>query len=201
MRSILPFDEINKLTADIRERFKRKEHIDREDILDEMLDLFLLTYATANDVTGEDLSYRYDPPVAEVMESVDEEVAGKTWRERTEEYLDELDKEAASAGTGEATSADYQRIAENLVRIVETESHRIANESALRTAGKAGATKKKWITMMDDRVRDNHQFLEGQTVPYDADFYSPDGDRARAPGLFAMPENNINCRCELRFEK
>ena len=261
MRSILPFDDINRLTADIRERFKRKEKIDIEDILDEMLDLFLLTYANANRVTGEDLQYEYEPQIAEVMETVNEVIAGKTWTQRTEEYLDEY---ASAEGSGQTGSTEIsqsanaaigngvtrtgsgrtestappvytgrifesnvttlrseefpesnrsekakgsktvdpgQRIADDLVRIIETESHRIANESALKTAGKAGATKKKWVTMLDEKVRSNHQFLEGQSVPYDADFYTPDGDHARAPGLFALPENNINCRCELKFEK
>ena len=218
MRSILPFDEINRLNADIRERLKNKEQVSRIDILDEMLDLFLLTYATANRVTGESLSYEYEPTLDEVMSVVDKEVAGKTWRERTEEYLDEY---ASAEGSEQTASTDVsgsvnaaignaerkeqtnpsERIANDLVRIIETESHRIANESALNTAGKAGATKKKWVTMMDDKVRDNHAFLEGQVIPYDADFYTPDGDHARAPGLFTLPENCINCRCELTFEK
>ena len=218
MRSVLPFDEINQLTEEIRSRFKERKRIDREDIIDEMLDLFLLTYANANRVTGESLSYEYEPPLDEVLSVVDKEVAGKTWRERAEEYLDEY---ASAEGSGQTASTEvsesvnaaignaerkeptdtWERITNDLVRIIETESHRIANESALNTAGKAGATKKKWVTMMDDKVRDNHQFLEGQVIPYDADFYTPDGDHARAPGLFALPENCINCRCELTFEK
>lgn len=181
MRSILPFDEINRLNASIRQRFRRKEHI--EDILDEMLDLFLLTYANASEVTGESLDFKYEPPLQEVMDAVDEVIAGKTWRERTEDYLE-------NGGS-----------ADDLIRIVETESHRIANEAALNTAKRGGATKKKWVTMLDDKVRDTHEYLEGQSVPFDADFYTFDGDHAKAPGLFMLPENNINCRCELKFEK
>ena len=218
MRSVLPFDEINQLNESIRKRFKDKEQIEPEDILDEMLDLFLLTYATANRVTGENLDYEYEPTTEEVMETVNKTVAGETWRQRAEEYLDEYVNAEGSGQTASATvsqsvnaavgkteskgTADAARsIAEDLVRIVDTESHRIANEAALNTAGKAGATKKKWVTMLDDKVRDTHIYLEGQTVPYDADFYTYDGDHARAPGLFALPENNINCRCELIFEK
>ena len=181
MRSILPFDEINRLNASIRQRFRRKEHI--EVILDEMLDLFLLTYANASEVTGESLDFKYEPPLQEVMDAVDEVIAGKTWRERTEDYLE-------NGGS-----------ADDLIRIVETESHRIANEAALNTAKRGGATKKKWVTMLDDKVRDTHEYLEGQSVPFDADFYTFDGDHAKAPGLFMLPENNINCRCELKFEK
>ena len=218
MRSVLPFDEINQLNESIRKRFKDKEQIEPEDILDEMLDLFLLTYATANRVTGESLDYEYEPTTEEVMETVNKTVAGETWRQRAEEYLDEYVNAEGSGQTASAvvsqsvnaaagkteskgTSDAARSIAEDLVRIVDTESHRIANEAALKTAGKAGATNKKWVTMLDEKVRDTHAYLEGQTVPYDADFYTYDGDHARAPGLFTLPENNINCRCELQFTK
>ena len=183
MRSILPLDEINQLNESIRERFKKNEPPNAEDLLDDLFYLFLIAYATANRVTGESLDYEYEPPIEEVMETVNEVVAGETWTERVENYL----KNGGSA--------------DDIVRIVETESHRIANEAALKTAGKAGATHKKWVTMLDEKVRDTHAYLEGQTVPYDADFYTYDGDHARAPGLFTLPENNINCRCELQFTK
>ena len=88
---------------------------------------------------------------------------------------------------------------DDLIRIVETEVHRDANEAALSTAKRAGATKKTWITMMDEKVRDTHQYLEMMSVGINEDFYTYDGDHAPAPGLFSLPENNINCRCELVF--
>ena len=54
---------------------------------------------------------------------------------------------------------------------------------------------KRWQTMMDDRVRDTHSYLEGMEVPYNEDFWTYDSDHAPAPGMFNRPENNINCRC------
>jgi SPP1 gp7 family putative phage head morphogenesis protein len=115
------------------------------------------------------------------MKVVDAKVAGKTWRERVEDYF-------SNGGTG----ADIARIA-------DTEMHRIANTAALDTAKRAGARNKTWITMLDDRVRDTHDYLEGQTVSIDDDFYTYDGDHASAPGLFSFASNNVNCRCELLF--
>ena len=53
--------------------------------------------------------------------------------------------------------------------------------------------------MADERVRDTHSYLELETVGIDDDFYTYDGDHAPYPGLFALPENNINCRCEILF--
>ena len=185
MASILPMDELNRFDEEIRQRFGDTQLADRqeeeEDIIDELLDLFLLAYAMGNSVTNENLSSNYQPSVDEVMSVVDAKVAGEAWRERVEDYF-------ANGGTG----AD-------LARIADTEMHRIANTAALDTAKRAGARSKTWVTMMDDRVRDTHDYLEGETVDIDDDFYTYDGDHASAPGLFSLAQNNVNCRCELLF--
>lgn len=181
--SILPFDELNSFEASLRERFAdgKLAKEDEEDIIDEMLDLFLLAYAQGNSVTNANLSSDWMPPVDEVMRVVDAKVADKTWRERVEEYF-------SSGGS-----------VDDIVRIAETETHRDANTAALDTAKKVGAKSKTWITMMDDRVRETHDYLEGMTVSIDDDFYTYDGDHASAPGLFTLPQNNVSCRCELIF--
>ena len=187
MRSVLPFDELNKFVTvtlpahfDASGRIKSKK--DEEDIIDELLDLFLLAYALGNDVTNASLSSDWKPTLDEVMQTVDKEVAGKTWRERVEDYF------ANGGSVGD------------IVRIAETETHRDANEAALNTAIHGGASSKTWVTMLDERVRLQHDFMEGQTVPIDAYFYAPDGSKALYPGGFGVPEQDCNCRCELMFE-
>ena len=188
MASILPFDELNSFTLRLRAMFpdgklpsREEARGEEEDIIDEMLDLFLLAYAQGNTVTGKNLSFDWIPTVEDAMEVVDKEVAGKTWKTRVEEYF-------SSGGS-----------VDDLIRIAETETHRDANESALATAKKAGATRKTWLTMMDEKVRDTHSYLEMMTVGINEDFYTYDGDHASAPGLFELAENNVNCRCELVF--
>lgn len=184
MTSILPFDELNAFEFQIKERFGRdplKEDA-YEDTIDELLDLFLLSYAQATAITNDRLSYNWQPTLDDVAKTLDEKVAGKNWKERVEEYF-------ASGGN-----------ADDIVRIAETESHRIANTAALDTARKAGAKTKTWVTMLDDKVRDTHSPLEGVSAPIDGEFVTWDGDRAQAPGLFSLPQNNVNCRCELLFE-
>ena len=188
MASILPFDELNNFIDRLKARFpdgklppQNEAKEEEEDIIDEMLDLFLLAYAMGNNVTNANLSSEWTPSLDEAMEVVDERISGKTWKERVEDYF-------ASGGS-----------VDDLIRIAETETHRDANESALKTAKKAGATRKTWATMLDDRVRETHDYLEGVTVGIDDEFITFDGDRAVAPGMFALPENNIRCRCELVF--
>lgn len=185
MASILPFDELNRLSDGIRQRYGKEplpqSREEEEDIIDELLDLFLLAYAQGNEVTNANLASDWMPPVDEVMRVVDKSIAGKTWRERVEEYFD-------NGGT-----------VDDIVRIAETESHRIANTSALDTARHGGATKKTWVTMMDDRVRTDHDYLEGTTIGIDEEFYTWQGYHAPAPSMFGVPEEDCNCRCELIF--
>lgn len=190
MASILPFDELNSLEDRLKAMFPDGKLVNADgnfvksdlyDVIDMMLDLFLLAYAQGNSVTNANLSSDWTPTVDDAMEVVDAKVAGKTWRERAEEYF-------ANGGS-----------VDDLVRIAETETHRDANTAALDTAKKAGAKNKTWLTMMDDKVRESHDYLLGQTVGIDEDFYTYDGDHASAPGLFELAENNVNCRCELMF--
>lgn len=185
MASILPMDELNRLDAQLRERFgyeplPQDKTVMRE-VEDWLLDLFLFAYAMGNEVTNANLSSDYTPTMDDVMSVVDAEVAGKTWRDRVEEYF-------SNGGTG----ADISRIA-------DTETHRIANTAAIGTARRAGAKTKTWVTMLDDKVRETHDYLEGVTVGIDDEFITYDGDRATAPGLFTLASNNVNCRCELLF--
>ena len=186
MASILPFDELNSLTARLQEQFpdgklKMQDLGLLEDVLDMMLDLFLLAYAQGNEVTNNNLGFDWNPTVDDVDAVVNKKVAGKTWKERVEEYF-------SSGGS-----------VDDLIRIAETETHRDANESALKTATKAGAKTKTWVTMMDDKVREDHDYLLGQTVGINEDFYTWQGYHAPAPGMFGIPEEDINCRCELVF--
>ena len=183
MVSILPFDELNALVVRFQQRFPDKvlTKEDEEDIIDEMLDLFLLAYAMGNTVTNDNLNFGWNPTANDVNAVVNKKVAGKTWRERAEEYF-------SNGGT-----------VDDLIRIAETETHRDANEAALATAKKAGAKFKTWSTVLDDKVRSTHEYLEGMTVGINEEFYTYDGDHAFAPGMFDLAENNVNCRCELLF--
>ena len=188
MASILPFDELNSFTESLRNRFygvtnisERKD--EQDDIIDEMLDLFLLAYAMGNEVTNDNLDFGWEPTVEEVMDTVNAEVANKTWRERVEGYF-------SSGGT-----------VDDLVRIAETETHRITNSAALDTAKKAGAKTKTWHCMMLPTSRDTHVYLDGVTAPIDGEFYSFNGGSTQFPGQWGIAEEDVNCLCWLSFSK
>ena len=183
--TILPIDEINALEDKLKPHFeddgkgKIKSRQDAEDIIDELLDLFLLSYANGATATNTELGTAVMPPVDAVDAAVYRPVAGETWRDRVMGYYE-------SGGT----LYDIRRIA-------ETDATRIYNQGAVDAVVANGATgvSKRWRTMNDDRVRDTHDYLEGMVVPFDERFYTYDNDSAMFPGDFEFPENNIGCRC------
>lgn len=185
-RRILPIDELNVIQARLTIHFDKNGRIksreDCEEIIDELLALFLLAYANGVDEINEQFGTAIAPSAQELQAIVYAPVDGATWRDRVLAWY-------AAGGT-----------IDEIMRIAETEAHRIGNTAEYETAVKAGATKKKWLTMLDDRVRDTHVYLESVSVPIDAEFYTFDGDHAPAPGLFQKADNNVGCRCELEFE-
>lgn len=181
---LMPFDELNALKATLPQHFedgKIRSRQDAEDIIDELLDLFLLAYANGVTDTNETLGSDIRPSLETVMETVDRQVAGQTWRERVIGYWE-------SGGT----QADIMRIA-------ETEAHRDSNEAAYLTAREAGATEKVWHCMMLPTSRDTHIYLNNVSAPIDGEFYTFNGDKAQFPGQFGIAEEDCGCLCYVTY--
>lgn len=184
-RTLMPFDEINALREEltygqyVREDGKVGYTKTREEIEDTIETILILSYIygtkAANDMLGTDFS----PDVAKMDASINKRVAGKTWRERVRDYVD-------NGGS-----------VEEIVRVADTESHRDTNEGIFDVAVEGGAQYKTWETMLDNRVRESHEELQGQTVPINDVFVTWDGHEARYPGDFDTAELNANCRCYL----
>jgi len=184
MSRILPLDELNVLirkyeTSSPDTPISRLYDLD--DIIDDLLDLFLLAIANGvvsiNDQFGTD----YQPGAEQIENVIYKKIDGLTWKDRVTDWYN-------NGGTG------Y-----DIARIAETESHRIGNDMAFQAAKEAGATKKTWLTMLDERVRDTHFYLESISVGIEDDFYTYDNDHAPYPGAFGRAENNIGCRCEIAY--
>ena len=178
---LMPFDEINRLENELSVYFedgKIRSKVDLDDIIEDMFGVFLLSYYRGVATVNPD----YKPTLREVKETIDDEVQGKTWRERMREHYEQG-----------GTIAD-------VTRIIETEAHRDANTAAYEAAKKAGCTTKTWHTMLDDKVRDSHRYLQGVTIPIDAEFYSAYGGHTMFPGQWGIAEEDCNCRCWLTYK-
>ena len=190
--NLMPYDELNTFkamvteykTATLTNDEQARLRLDIEDYIEFLL---IEAYVYGNVQAMQDLGLLDLDPKDLVDEDtmqrvINEKIADKTYKQRIEEYLDAED----------STVEDFTRVA-------ETDATRVYNAGVV-DGGKASGVQgvmKQWVTMEDEKVRSTHEYLQSMTVPLDSDFYSWDGDHARAPGLFTLPENNINCRCTL----
>lgn len=193
--TILPMDEINAMEDRLKVHFeevdapdaegsstekprrKIKSREDAEDIIDELLDLFLLSYAMGVDSVGAE-----QPPLETVEETIYKQIDGKTWVDRVWDYYD--------------SGGDLYDIA----RIAATEAHRDANAAAYEAARRTGKQTKVWNCMMLKDSRDDHVWLNGVSAPIDGYFYAPGGERTLYPGEWGVPEQDCNCLCWLTYE-
>lgn len=186
MKSRLPIDELNALEKSLARHFDANGHIksrkDCDDIIDELLDLYLLTLAEAIESVNEQFGTSIEMLPQEVQETVYKAIDGATWHDRVLAWYE-------TGGT-----------LQDIMRIADTETHRISNEAAFDTAVKAGATEKTWICQMLPTSRDTHIWLNGTTVPIDGYFYSYMGGKTQFPGQWGIAEEDINCQCELEFK-
>lgn len=156
--------------------------------------LYMLGYNTATEEVGQQIAedvkpflpIDYDDLSDEQKQVADEAIYkkfdNKNFIDRVSEY----------AELGEAS---------NIIRVVETDGNRIYNTGGMSGAKASGAKFKTWNTMLDDKVRDTHDYLEGITVPIQDKFVTYDGDEAMTPGGFGNVQNNARCRCFLTFGK
>lgn len=90
-------------------------------------------------------------------------------------------------------------------RLVRTELSTALNTARYEALQDTGATKLRWVTARDRRVRGskphdtaNHIAMDGVVIPMGGVFITPSGSAMRFPGdrsLRAKPEDIINCRC------
>ena len=157
-----------------------------DEAIDDALSLLIKAYKDGCDYFGYLFAFDF-VDIEKMNESVYFKIDGKDFADRLREYYNNNDFESFN-------------------RVILTEYHRNYNQGSLDTATRyqtetGEVIYKQWVTMMDERVRDTHDYLEGKRVPLDELFYTFDGDSALMPGGFYKPENNINCRCVLRFSK
>ena len=87
-------------------------------------------------------------------------------------------------------------------RIVWTESHRCKEQAQLeamqKLQEKGVEAKRRWVATLDEKTRDTHRALDGQTEDKDGYFHIR-GLRTKGPGMFGVASEDCNCRCTTIF--
>ena len=181
---LLAMDELNLLTATSYYTADSENMVSRivqvtDDILSFLIKAYRLGIENASIMLGYDLKVNTN----DMKEAIYFQIDGKDFRDRIIDHL--LNEDLTGLQT-----------------LVDSEFHRVYNTAVLDGAkqytdfGNFGITK-TWKTVGDERVRDTHAYLEGQTVAVEDEFFTYDGDHASRPGGFRKAENNVKCRCSI----
>lgn len=199
MTTLPAFDELNNIKTEISKVVLGTD-VDwlstRRRCEDMIFELITMGYVYGIEVAGLDLEADIPVNTDRMREVTEKRTAGETFRQRVDTHFREFEE-----------TKNSETLINQLAVIAETETHRAINVGAQDGAQEYADAHpretifKTWVTAGDDRVRDTHDYLEGATIPLNARFYTYDGDNALEPGDFIKPENNINCRCILRWTK
>lgn len=86
--------------------------------------------------------------------------------------------------------------AETIARTEAVGSSNAANLAAYQISGLVDG--KEWLAVQDDSTRESHAELDGQQRGIREQFQANNGASTQGPGLFGLPEEDINCRCTVR---
>lgn len=186
MSTILPFDEINAL---IREDYSSVANLDINEqtrrITDKLLDILIFAYTVGISETRKALEVDVEDEIDEMYEIIWSRIGGETFEDRVRTHVENHD-------------------AGRLAVLAESEAHRVCETAGYRGARRASeefgiTVGKRWETMLDDRVRDTHRYLQSDVVPLGQEFYTYDGDHAQFPGGFQNASENVGCRCHVEY--
>ena len=85
----------------------------------------------------------------------------------------------------------------------ENEANTALNRSDYLNAKEAGYSRKRWLTMADEKVRGTHREVNGITIPIDGIFVVGDSlfDYPKSLRYNPNPNEYINCRCSVQYIK
>ena len=125
------------------------------------------------------------------IDEVADEIIDATARRDDEIMLDE------SMGV-----QSYWLSTDRAMLISENEANSIENYDEYRWAKSKGFTHKRWLTELDEKVRDTHAEIEGKVIDIDG-LFLVGTSLMRFPHdveYGADPEEIINCRCACQYE-
>ena len=179
------FDELNVLTSTSYQMAGGDYSARVNQIVDDVLSFLINAYALGIRNAGIMLDHELSVNVDKMQDAIFLVIEGKTFADRVADHVGGNDLGG-------------------LKNLVESEYHRVYN-AAVYDGGRdyidngGFGVSKNWITVSDDKVRETHSYLEGQSVPLEEEFFTFDGDHAAYPGGFIKAENNVNCRCIIRL--
>lgn len=123
--------------------------------------------------------------------------------EVVDQIIDTTEKNDAEITQDESIGIQsYWLSKDRAMLISENEANSIENYVEYREAKARGLTRKRWLTELDNKVRDTHAEIEGKTVDIDG-YFIVGSSLMRFPHDYSEnpdPAEIINCRCACQYE-
>lgn len=134
--------------------------------------------------------------IAEAIRTMSDQIDETTTslvRLALDDMADEQSTKSELIGYVRGVFASWSKSRAKLISI--TEMSGLGSYTIVNVLQKLNETEKVWRTRRDEKVRDQHEPMEGQTVPIGQAFTAPNGDKAMHPGGFTTAAQNAHCRC------
>lgn len=183
MTNLMPFDEINALENYLQQIFEKQgtiSVINKDEIADLMFDLYIISYLNGTEQVNMELDVSVSPNPQKMQNTIFKKYNNTDFLQRVYEYI---------------KSDNLQ----GLIRVIETDTHRIYNSAAFNAAKEVGAKFKTWNCLFINS-RDTHEYLHETSVGIDEMFFTYLGDGALFPGEFGIAGEDCNCNCWLTYK-
>ena len=112
-------------------------------------------------------------------------------------------KYSPDGSSNQQDKSDYWLSYRRAEDIAKSEANTFLNYTDYVEAKEQGATKKRWLTMLDDKVRQTHSEVEGQTIGIDEQFIVGNSQMRFPHDLESAPDPKevIGCRCAVEYMK
>lgn len=121
--------------------------------------------------------------------------------DNVDKAINEDEDEVEEIMEREAVSEYWLSIARAIL-IARNEANTFLNYTDFMDAKNSGKTKKTWWAMPDNKVRETHEEVEGQTIGID-EYFQVGNSEMRFPHdweLMPDPQEVINCRCAVEYK-
>lgn len=129
-----------------------------------------------------------------------------SYPQELDEFESELVKESEEddrwLANEEKDEPDYWLSYRRALNIAYSEANTFFNYTDYVEAKDLGRTKKTWLTMLDDKVRDTHEEIEGVTIGID-ELFQVGNSQMKFPHDWTTnpdPKEVINCRCAVEYK-
>lgn len=202
----MPIDELNTFKEELISAQAEGRMPDKKKIISDVEDILIMAYLIGSREAAYILGEEEEVDEDQMLSSVYAKVGGNAptperpdWQRGHAEELIESETTEDRTPMNFAERLEHRDTVDEIMRVAETEAHRVFCDAEMDYAVGHGAKTKTWITMGDDRVREAHEPLDGVTVPINEYFVAWDGAKAMRPGAFGIPEYDCGCRCQLTF--